>query len=134
VVPYVSGVGQLKIGLRVRNLDRSVALYRRLGFKEVPNNEKSQRLLAFGDAWLVLSERSAKGDHPDERGERLKNSTPGSGVVLTIPTHDLNALLGYWTEEGMLVISALVPGEPDRAFHGLDPDGYELRFEEIPEN
>jgi lactoylglutathione lyase len=80
--PVVSrGTTQLKVGLRVRDLESSCALYLRLGFRQIPRpDEPRLRYLTFGPTWLILSDRED----------------------------------AYWA----------------RIFYGLDPDGYELMFEQ----
>ena len=43
------GARQLKFGLRVDDIERSAALYLRLGFNEIPNDDQpGLRYLAFG--------------------------------------------------------------------------------------
>jgi hypothetical protein len=56
--PVVSrGTTQLKVGLRVRDLESSCALYLRLGFKQIPRpDEPRLRYLTFGHTWLILSD------------------------------------------------------------------------------
>ena len=78
---------QLKIGLRVRDLDRSHRLYLRLGFKEIPQTDQTNlRYLTFGHTWLILSDLHRHGHHNAEREREVKAGPPGLGVVLTVPT------------------------------------------------
>ena len=57
--PVVSrGMRQLKVGLRVRDLEASCALYQRIGFRQIPRpDEPRLRYLTFGHTWLILSDR-----------------------------------------------------------------------------
>lgn len=60
---------QLKVGLRVRDLDRSFDLYRRLGFRHLPQPEQTHlRYLTYGHTWLILSDLHQHGYHHVERG------------------------------------------------------------------
>lgn len=126
------GAKQLKVGLRVEDLDRSAELYLRLGFHEIPNNEQpGLRYLTFGHTWLMLSSRSEHGYHNAER-ERLTLQGPlGAGFVLVVPTTDLDGARDLWRSEGLPV--TLEPEDVGwaRVFYGLDPDGYEVMFEEF---
>ncbi|MEU7714693.1 VOC family protein [Micromonospora chalcea] len=123
---------QLKLGLRVRDLDRSHRLYRRLGFKEIPNAEQTNlRYLTFGHTWLILSDLHRHGHHNAQRERDVKAGPPGLGVVLTVPTADLDATYALWCDEGLPV--TLEPEDVGwaRIFYGLDPDGYEVMFEQF---
>jgi lactoylglutathione lyase len=67
----VRGATQLKVGLPVRDLDASCALYLKLGFKQIPRpDEPLLRYLTFGHAWLILSDRYQHGYHNAERKRR----------------------------------------------------------------
>ncbi|RLQ03554.1 VOC family protein [Micromonospora sp. BL1] len=123
---------QLKLGLRVRDLDRSHRLYLRLGFKEIPNvDQPNLRYLTFGHTWLILSDLHRHGHHDAEREREVKAGPPGLGVVLTVPTADLDATYTLWRGEGLPV--TLEPEDVGwaRIFYGLDPDGYEVMFEQF---
>ncbi|MFF0656246.1 VOC family protein [Micromonospora tulbaghiae] len=123
---------QLKLGLRVRDLDRSHRLYLRLGFKQIPNaDQPNLRYLTFGHTWLILSDLHRHGHHNAEREREVKAQPPGLGVVLTVPTADLDATYELWRDEGLPV--TLEPEDVGwaRIFYGLDPDGYEVMFEQF---
>ncbi|PPA61559.1 VOC family protein [Micromonospora chalcea] len=123
---------QLKLGLRVRDLERSYRLYRRLGFKEIPNaGQTNLRYLTFGHTWLILSDLHRHGHHNAQRERAVKAGPPGLGVVLTVPTEDLDATYALWRGEGLPV--TLEPEDVGwaRIFYGLDPDGYEVMFEQF---
>jgi hypothetical protein len=52
------GTTQLKVGLRVGDLEASCALYLRLGFKQIPRPDEPQlRYLTFGHTWLISSDK-----------------------------------------------------------------------------
>lgn len=124
---------QLKVGLRVRDLDRSFDLYRRLGFRHLPQPEQTQlRYLTYGHTWLILSDLHQHGYHHAERGQQTRQGPVGLGFVLVVPTTDLDATWRLWREEGLTV--TLDPEDVGwaRIFYGLDPDGYELMFEQFP--
>lgn len=127
----MGGLKQLKVGLRVRDLQASCDLYLRLGFKQIPHQDQPNlRYLTFGHTWLILSDRVAHGYHNVERGDAAKSGPLGSGFVLAVPTPDLDSTYALWREEGLRVTL-----EPEdvfyaRIFYGLDPDGYELMFEQ----
>jgi lactoylglutathione lyase len=95
---------QLKVGLRVSDLEASSPLHLKLGFRQIPRpDEPRLRYLTFGRTWLILSDRYSHGYHNAGRGDAAMAGPLGAGFVLAIPTADLD---------------------------GLDPDGYELMFEQ----
>ncbi|MCU1682593.1 MAG: glyoxalase [Amycolatopsis sp.] len=129
---FVPGARQLKIGLRVRDLDRSCALYLKLGFKQIPHEDQPNlRYLTLGHTWLILSDRYGHGYHNAERGDAAKNGPLGGGFVLTVPTQDVDGVYDLWRREGLRVTLAPEDVFWARIFYGLDPDGYELMFEEF---
>jgi lactoylglutathione lyase len=98
------GASQLKVGLRVADLDVSCALYRKLGFRQIPRpDEPRLRFLTFGHTWLILSDRYQHGYHHPERQEAAVAGPLGSGVVLAVPTSDLDATYRLWRAEGLEV-------------------------------
>ncbi|HYH25447.1 MAG TPA: VOC family protein [Blastococcus sp.] len=126
------GSRQLKVGLRVDDLDRSTALYRRLGFRQIPEDQQpGMRYLTFGHTWLMLSSRFGHGYHHDERAQLTKGGPLGYGFVLVVPTTDIAAVRELWRREGLPV--TLEPENVGWAqiFYGLDPDGYEVMFEQF---
>ena len=54
----------------------------------------------------------------------------GSGLVLAVPVSDLSATYDLWRSEGLTVTLEPQDAYWARIFYGLDPDGYELMFEE----
>jgi len=127
----VAGTKQLKVGLRVADLDASCALYLKLGFKQIPHPDQPKlRYLTFGHTWLILSDRFAHGYHNVERAEAAMSGPLGSGFVLAVPTADLDATYALWQREGMRVTLEPQDAFYARIFYGLDPDGYELMFEQ----
>jgi lactoylglutathione lyase len=56
----------------------------------------------------------------------------GNGFVLAMPTQDIDRVYNLWRREGLRI--TLEPQEVfyARIFYGLDPDGYELMFEQHP--
>ncbi|MCM6777779.1 VOC family protein [Nocardia sp. CDC159] len=124
---------QLKISLRVTDLERSTALYRRVGFDLLPGDEQPNlRYLAFGDTWLILADRFAHGYHNDRRAVTATGGGPlGSGVVLAVPVEDLDRTYRLWRAEGLTVTLEPEDSPWARIFYGLDPDGYELMFEQF---
>jgi lactoylglutathione lyase len=93
---------QLKVGLRVADLETSCAVYLRLGFRQIPRpDEPRLRYLTFGHTWMILSDRFQHGYHSTERRD----------AALSGPREPQDA---YWA----------------RIFYGLDPDGYGLMFEQ----
>jgi lactoylglutathione lyase len=125
------GASQLKVGLRVSDLDVSCALYRKLGFRQIPRpDEPRLRFLTFGHTWLILSDRYQHGYHHPERQEAAVAGPLGRGVVLAVPTSDLDATYRLWHAEGLEVTLEPQDAYYARIFYGLDPDGYELMFEE----
>ncbi len=128
----VAGTKQLKVGLRVADLERSAALYGRVGFRQIPDQGQPMlRYLTFGHTWLILSSRHSHGYHNAER-ERASRSGPlGSGFVLVIPTADIAAARAIWRHEGLPVTLELEDVGFAEIFYGLDPDGYEVMFEQF---
>jgi lactoylglutathione lyase len=126
------GAKQLKVGLRVRDLERSCALYLRLGFRQIPvPDQPNLRYLTFGHTWLILSAMHAHGYHNAEREQAAKAGPLGSGFVLTVPTQDLDGAYDLWQREGLPVTLEPQSVPWARIFYGLDPDGYELMFEQF---
>jgi lactoylglutathione lyase len=72
----------------------------------------------------------AHGYHNPEREQAVKTGPPGRGFVLAVPTQDLAGVYDLWRSEGLPV--TLEPQDVfwARIFYGLDPDGYELMFEQ----
>jgi lactoylglutathione lyase len=125
------GMTQLKVGLRVRDLEASCALYLRLGFRQIPRpDEPRLRYLTFGHTWLILSDRYNHGYHNAERRDATIGGPLGAGFVLAIPTPDLDATYELWRSEGLPVTLEPEDAYWARIFYGLDPDGYELMFEQ----
>lgn len=128
----VAGARQLKVGLRVDDLERSSALYRRIGFREIPNDEQPMlRYLTFGHTWLILSSRHSHGYHSAERERAIRTGPLGNGFVLTVPTTDIAAIRDIWRDEGLPITLELEDVGFAEIFYGLDPDGYELMFEQF---
>lgn len=128
----VAGAKQLKVGLRVDDVERSAALYRQIGFREIPVEDQPMlTYLTFGHTWLILSSRDSHGYHNAERERAARSGPLGSGFVLAVPTTDLAAMRELWRREGLEV--TLEPEDVGFAeiFYGLDPDGYELMFEQF---
>lgn len=128
----VAAARQLKVGLRVENVERSATLYQQLGFREIPNQGQPMlRYLTFGHTWLILSSRHGHGYHNAEREEAARSGPLGSGFVLVIPTQDIAEVREMWQREGLPV--TLEPEDVGFAkiFYGLDPDGYEVMFEQF---
>jgi lactoylglutathione lyase len=126
------GERQLKVGLRVRDLSRSGDLYLRVGFREIPNAEQANlRYLTFGHTWLILADLDAHGYHAGASERAVRTGPLGSGFVLSIPTGDLAVTYALWRDEGLPI--TLEPEDVGwaRVFYGLDPDGYEVMFEQF---
>jgi lactoylglutathione lyase len=125
------GMTQLKVGLRVSDLDASCALYLKLGFRQIPRpDEPRLRYLTFGRTWLILSDRFHHGYHNAQRQDAAVNGPVGGGVVLAIPVPDLDAVYEFWCSHGLPVTLEPENAYWARIFYGLDPDGYELMFEQ----
>ena len=125
------GMTQLKVGLRVGDLEASCALYLKLGFRQIPRpDEPRLRYLTFGRTWLILSDRFLHGYHSAQRRDAAISGPLGSGFVLAIPTLDLDATYDLWRAEGLPVTLEPEDAYWARIFYGLDLDGYELMFEQ----
>ncbi len=123
---------QLKIGLRVSNLQKSADVYLSLGFREIPNDgQLNLRYLTFGRTWLILSDLHIHGYHNEERGRAVRAGPLGNGFVLSIPTADLNATYEIWKSHGLPVTLEPEDAGFARIFYGLDPDGYDVAFEQF---
>ena len=116
------GAKQLKVGMRVSDLEISCALYLKLGFKQIPRPDESHlRYLTFGHTWLILSDRYRHGYHNAERQQAVASGPLGSGFVLTIPTSDLDVTYNLWLSEGRVIVKTCgsgvfrqLPGSPPR--------------------
>ncbi len=107
-------------------------LYQRVGFRQIPADEQPMlRYLSFGHTWLILSSLESHGYHNPERERAAKSGSLGSGFVLVVPTTNIAAAHNVWTSEGLTV--TLEPEDVGFAevFYGLDPDGYEVMFEQF---
>ncbi|ARZ72427.1 hypothetical protein SMD11_6851 [Streptomyces albireticuli] len=126
------GAKQVKVGLRVRDLQASGDLYRRLGFREIPNDEQPNlRYLTFGHTWLILSDMHAHEYNRPEEEQMVKAGPLGLGFALALPTSDLDAVYDLWRREGLPVVSEPEVTAWARIFVGQDLDGYELVFEQF---
>lgn len=126
------GARQLKIGLRVQDLRRSAELYLRLDFREIPNSEQPNlRYLTFGHTWLILSDLNAHGYHAEDRERAIRSGPLGSGFVMSIPTRNLDETYELWRSEGLRITLEPENAGWARIFSGLDPDGYEVMFEQF---
>lgn len=126
------GARQLKVGLRVSDLQRSADLYCAAGCREIPNQDQPNlRYLTFGHTWLILTDLHAHGFHSEERAQAARGGPLGSGVVLAIPTSDLEAMHRLWRAERLPITLAPEDVGWARIFYGLDPDGYEVMFEQF---
>jgi len=121
------GQGSFEVVIRVRDLERARTLYRRLGFVEVDVDEGRACRLRCGDSVLVLRDRAWAGS--PERDELTTHGPRGGGVVLSVAVRDVDEVLAYWLEEGMLIVAGPQRSRGGRVFHGLDHDGYELRVQ-----
>lgn len=103
-----------------------------LGFREIPNDEQPNlRYLTFGHTWLILSDLHAHGYHNEERGRAVRTGPLGNGFVLSIPTTDLDATYEIWKSHGLPVTLEPEDAGFARIFYGLDPDGYDVTFEQF---
>jgi len=121
----------VELKIRVRDLDRSRAVYRRLGLVELAAGRADVCRFRCGDVVLVLTHRGSRGADAD-RGGPAGTGLRGGGPLLTVVVRDLDEILAYWLEEGMLVVSGPEGTVTGRAFHGLDHDGNEIRIEAAP--
>lgn len=95
-------VKQLKVGLRIRDLDRSFDLRRRLGFRHLPVPAQAQlRYLTYGRTWLILLDLTKHGYHHAEHEHQTKQGPVGLGFVIVVPTADLDATWTLWRDEGL---------------------------------
>jgi catechol 2,3-dioxygenase-like lactoylglutathione lyase family enzyme len=115
--PYVDAREQLVVNLFVRDLGRSVAFYRRLGF-ELLGEQGRFAALAWEGHWLLLEER----DRPP-----APDAPPQGNVRVMVPDVDR-----YWqlaTELGLPVLGPIADRWYGlRDFTVLDPDGFGIRF------
>ena len=91
------GTTQLKVGLRVSDLEASCA------------------------------DRYNHGYHNAQRREAAIAGPLGAGFVLAILTPDLDASYDLWRSEGLPVTLEPEDAYWARIFYGLDPDGYVAR-------
>jgi lactoylglutathione lyase len=77
-----------------------------------------------------LSDRYNHGYHNAQRVDVAIGGPLGAGFVLAIPMPDLDAIYDLWCSEGLPVTLEPEDAYWARIFYGLDPDGYELMFEQ----
>ncbi|MFB7629437.1 VOC family protein [Streptomyces sp. NPDC056149] len=119
----------------MQDLDASCLLYRKLGFKQIPNTTyPGIRYLTFGHTWLILSGMFNHGNHNAVREQAARTGPLGNGLVLTVPTKNLHTIHNLWRVERLPVTLEPADAPWGRIFMGLDPDGYELLFEQIRNN
>lgn len=110
-----------------------MALYTKVGFRQIPvDGQPMLRYLTYGHTWLILSSLHSHGYHNAGREQLARSANLGVGVVLAVPTPDLGAAYDTWRAEGLPI--TLEPEDVGfaRVFYGLDPDGYEVMFEQFP--
>ncbi|MER6443910.1 VOC family protein [Streptomyces venezuelae] len=126
------GAKQVKVGLRVRDLQASGDLYLRLGFREIPNDDQPNlRYLTFGHTWLILSDMYAHEYNRPEEEQAVQAGPLGLGFALALPTPDLDTAYDLWRREGLPVVSEPQDTAWARTFAGQDLDGYEVVFEQF---
>jgi lactoylglutathione lyase len=102
-----------------------------IGFRQIPHDDQPNlRYLTFGLTWLILTSRLTHPYHNSEREKAALEGPLGSGFVLAIPTTDLEGMYRLWRDRGLII--TLEPQDVfwARIFYGLDPDGYEVMFEQ----
>jgi len=120
----------VELQIRVRDLERSRAVYRRLGLVELATGRANVGRFRCGDVVLMLTDRGSGGAEA-HRGAPAGRGL-GGGPLLTVVVRDIDEVLAYWLEEGMLVVSGPHGAAAGRVFHGLDHDGHEIRIEAAP--
>ena len=114
--PYVPATEQLVVEVYVRNLDRAVEFYRRLGF-EVMGRKGGFAAVAWEGHRLFLDERPHDAPPP----------LPQANVRVMVP--DVDAWWRRATEMGARVLSPIADREYGlRDFTIADPDGFGIRF------
>lgn len=119
--------------LRVRDLDRSVAFYRAIGYREFGRNDVGGGLILSwlsldGDGDAVALELSADPSVP--------NPDNGTGFShLAIQVDNLAAFAKTVSGQGIAIGEIEYPAGPDgpKTLFLLDPDGYRLELVEWPQ-
>ncbi|RJQ72837.1 VOC family protein [Pseudonocardiaceae bacterium YIM PH 21723] len=126
------GAKQVKIGLRVKDLRRSGELYLRLGFREIPNDEvPTLRYLTYGNTWLILIDQQEHDYYRPEERVAVTAGPPGVGFTMALPVPDLDAAHRLWRDAGLPIVMEPKDAGFARVFSGLDPDGYQVTFEQF---
>jgi catechol 2,3-dioxygenase-like lactoylglutathione lyase family enzyme len=114
---YVDSAEQLGVELPVRDLQRSLAFYRGLGF-HVLREEKTFAVVAWEDHRLFLDQKSDLPEAP---------ATPVMNVRVMVP--DVDRVWQWVNELGLRVVASVgdrLYGVRD--FTIADPDGFGVRF------
>jgi catechol 2,3-dioxygenase-like lactoylglutathione lyase family enzyme len=113
---YVDPTEQLVVEVFVRDIARSTAFYRALGFK----------LLEDKGAFVALTWEGQQ-FYLDERPDQLPDGAPRANVRVMVADVD-----AYWQRAQALGLTVFAPladrGYGLRDFTILDPDGFGLRF------
>ena len=118
---------EVKIGIRVPDVEQASSFYRGFGFDEVgvvPGPSGSPVL-----AVLILDALHGLPFPDTDRERRIKEGPRGLGCVIGLEVADLQAIFDYCIERG-LEITGPLQDQPwgERTFTCLDPFGYEWKF------
>jgi lactoylglutathione lyase len=83
------------------------------------------------NAVLILADLDAHGYHAEDRERAVRTGPLGSGFVLSIPTENLDTSYALWRDEALPITLEPEDAGWARIFYGLDPDGYEVMFEQF---
>jgi len=113
----------------VRDLDRSIAWYERLGFRLLQRWE-GWAMLDRGGSRIALQADAYARDHPHYFGPGFeRDDARGLGVEVSVDVDDLDALYGIAQGiDGAVVKPPVDRPWGARDFRVADPDGFFVRF------
>jgi catechol 2,3-dioxygenase-like lactoylglutathione lyase family enzyme len=114
--PYVPPTEQLVVEVYVRNLERSVDFYRRLGFEVLERHGRFAALTREGHRFFL-----------DERPDLEPPASPRANVRVMVP--DVDAWWRHATGLAARVVTPIANRDYGlRDFTIADPDGFGVRF------
>lgn len=125
---------EVKIGIRVGDVERAVAFYRGLGFAEIaripgPAGTPVLAVLLRDQVHLIVDALVGL-PYPDtDRERRIQAGPRGLGCVIGLEVEDLRSVYDYCVAEGAEITSTITD-QPwgERTFTCVDPFGWEWKF------
>ena len=125
---------EIKLGIRVPDVEEASAFYRGLGFNQIglvpgPSGSPVLANLAQETFHLILDALVGLPFPETDRERMIKAGPRGLGCVIGLEVSDLDATFDYCTERGSEITGPMqVQPWGERTFTCIDPFGYEWKF------